>query len=471
MTSIFAGCLRRIANFAGIDQTVFFTLLTRGWSIGAGIITIFFVTKYLSAELQGYYYTFYSLIALQIFVELGLTMAIVQFSSHEMASLSWSDIDTVIGDNAAKRRLQSILLFALSWFGAAALVMIAVLLPIGKYFFQVTYQGNFPSLDVSLPWSMLVIGAALNLLVTASVAILEGCGRVKDVSKLRLSQSVITAVVVWLILALDGELFALVGSSVAMAVTGMVWIYFKYCTFFKDLLAESKNLPGINWRREIWPFQWRIGISWMSGYLLFQLFNPLLLATHGPIVAGKMGMSMQIFSALNGAAMAWISTKTPLYGQLIARQRRQELDHLFFRALTQSFALLLLGIAVSGLVIYYLSKIDSSYHTRLLEPHLLFVLALASLGNHIVFAEASYLRAHKEEPFMLLSVLNGIFTATLSLLLIPVYGAAGAVGAYVTTTLTIGLGYGTIVFNRKRRLWNANFSARKPARITDDHSS
>lgn len=460
MISLLTGCLRRIANLSGIDQTILLTLLTRGWSIGAGIFTIFFVTKYLSAELQGYYYTFYSLIALQIFVELGLTMAIIQFSSHEMASLSWSDNDTVIGDNSAKRRLQSILLFALSWFAAAALVMTTALLPIGNYFFKVTYQGQFLSPDVSLPWSLLVIATALNLMVTASVAILEGCGRVKDVSKLRLSQSVITAVVVWLTLAFGGELFALVGSSVAMAGTGMVWIYVKYRTFFRDLLAESKRLPGVNWRREIWPFQWRIGISWMSGYLLFQLFNPLLLATHGPIVAGKMGMSMQIFSALNGAAMSWISTKTPLYGQLIARKRRQELDHLFFRALTQSFALLLLGIAVFGLMIYYLSKIDSSYHTRLLEPHLLFLLALASLGNHIVFAEASYLRAHKEEPFMLLSVLNGICTATLSLLLIPMFGAAGAVCAYVTTTLTIGLIYGTLIFNRKRRLWNAKFSER-----------
>jgi O-antigen/teichoic acid export membrane protein len=450
-----SGIMRRLAYFLGVDQAIFFTLLNRGWSIGAGIFTMIILTNYLSAELQGFYYTFNSLIALQVFVELGLTVAIVQFSSHEMANLSWSDGGTVVGNRISKRRLQSLLFFALIWFGAAALLLAVVLLPVGLYFFQGFTEKESSFADIFLPWVLLVVFSALNLLVMACVSFLEGCGKVQEVAKLRLVQSLLATVVVWFILASGGELLSLVGSSVIMFTTGLIWIYLKFRVFFKDLFLEHRELPGMNWRNEIWPFQWRIGVSWMSGYLLFQLFNPLLFAIEGPIAAGKMGMSMQIFSALNGAAMAWITTKTPLYGRLIEKNYREELDVLFFRSLKQSFAILFISIIFFIVILYYLSIIKSTYIGRILEPQQLFMLAFASLANHIVFAEASYLRAHKEEPFMLLSLLNGICTATLSLLLVPIYGTAGAVSAYVATTLTIGLGYGTLIFNRKRRQWNA----------------
>jgi len=60
----------------------------RFWSVGAGLMTLLVIIKFLSPELQGYYYTFSSLIRLRVLVELGLNFAIVQFANHEMASLN-----------------------------------------------------------------------------------------------------------------------------------------------------------------------------------------------------------------------------------------------------------------------------------------------------------------------------------------------------------------------------------------------
>jgi len=446
--------LKRFAHHVGVDRAVFFTILARGWGVGAGLLTIVFVTRFLSPELQGYYYTFYSLIALQIFVELGLNFAIIQFASHEMAKLTWTPEGTVTGDAESKRRLQSLMRFALIWFGVAALLMIAVLLPLGIHFFGTASRASTSVSDTAGPWSLLVIFAAANLTITAAVAVLEGCGKVTEVAIFRLWQSVFSASTVWIVLSLGGHLYALAANSLMVALVGLTWLWFKYRVFLLDLLIPRTPLPGMNWRREIWPFQWRIGISWMSGYLVFQIFNPLLFAAHGPVVAGQMGMSMQIFSALNGAAMAWITTKIPTYGQLIAKHHRKELDALFFRGLAQSFLLLFVSVIFFGFAIWYLTVTESTYPQRLLSTSLMVALAIACLGNHIVFAEASYLRAHKEEPFMLISVFNGIVTAMLALLLIPPYGAIGAVASYVATALSIGLVCGTFIFIRKRREWN-----------------
>lgn len=445
--------MSRLAVGLGIDRAVLFTLLARCWNVGAGLLTIVVIAYFLSPELQGYYYTFNSLIALQIFAELGLNFAIVQFASHEMAHLSWLPDGTVSGNPEAKRRLQSLLHFAFSWFGVAALLMIALLLPSGLYFFN---SGNLDAIavsNISIPWTLLVIFTAVNLFINAAAAILEGCGKVAQVAVLRLWQSIFAVIIVWIILSLDGQLFALTASSLMMVLIGFVWLWINHRVFFKDLISHRTPLPGMSWRREIWPFQWRIAVSWVSGYLVFQLFNPLLFKTHGPIVAGQMGMTMQIIGAMNGAAMAWISTKAPTYGQLVATKQTKVLDALFVRGLLQSFGFLLAGVISVWLVLFYLNETASPYAARVLPLSLFSLLCLVCLANHIVFAEAAYLRAHKKEPFMGLSVFGGLMTAILAMLFVPPLGATGAVYSYTVTTLLIGLIGGTIVFFRKRREW------------------
>ncbi len=46
---------------------------------------------------------------------------------------------------------------------------------------------------------------------------------------------------------------------------------------------------GISWRREVWPFQWKIAVSWLCDYFIFQLFTPVLFAFRGPVEAGQDG--------------------------------------------------------------------------------------------------------------------------------------------------------------------------------------
>lgn len=445
--------IKQSIRLAGIDRAVFFNLLARGWGVSAGLLTIFFVTHFLSSELQGYYYTFYSLIALQIFVELGLTFAIIQFASHEMAKLSWTPEGTLSGSPESKRRLQSLMRFAVTWFGVAGLLMVLLLLPIGVHFFEMAPLGGASNQDIRGPWVLLVIFTAAGLIVIAATAVLEGCGMVTEMALLRLWQSVFSVAAVWIVLSLGGGLYALAASSLMVAVVGIIRLWMKHGIFFKDIFRHPTLLPGMNWRREIWPFQWRMAISCCSGFFISQLFSPLLFATHGPVIAGQMGMSLQIIGAMNGAALVWITTKAPTYGKLIASKQIDALDTMFFRGLVQSFSFLMIAVISVFLIFLYLTFTESTYATRILSPYPFAVLCVACLANHLVCAEAAYLRAHKQEPFMMLSVSNGVVTAVLALLLIPPLGVSGAVYSYATSALVIGLGGGTIIFIRKRKIW------------------
>lgn len=443
----------RLAKHAGLTSAISFTLLTRGWSVASGLATIYFIGRFLTPAVQGYYYTFSSVIALQVFVELGLTYAIVQFASHEMASLTWRSDRTLDGAEGAKKRLKSLAVFSLAWFGGAALMMTVTLIPLGTLIMSLDSSSGLALKDVLPPWAWLVILSSANLLVTATLSLLEGCGQIVEVALLRLVQSLVATVTAWLVFAAGGALYALVTQAAGMLLVGSVGLFWKYRLFFRDLFALRSPLPGMAWGLEIWPFHWRIAVSWVSGYLIFQLFSPLLFVTHGPVAAGQMGLSLQIFGALGGLAMSWISTQIPRYGQMVARREGRALDRLFIRGLAQS-SLVLIGCLLLALAaLQWLSIMGFSIVQRVLPLPLMVCMAAITMANHVIFAEAALLRAHKQEPFMVVSVLNGLATALIAVALVPAYGLAGAVIAYGLATILIGLGGGTAVFLSKRKAW------------------
>jgi hypothetical protein len=442
--------IARVLNAIGLDRAVSITLIGRVWTIFGGLGSIYFLTRFLTPELQGYYYTFGSVLALQLFVELGLTHAIIQFSSHEMAELRWTSEGVVVGESKAKRRLQSILYFATFWFSAGALLMIVLLVPLGMKFFDATSAPmDVSRANIVQSWLLLVCAASLNMVITALAAVLEGCGKVVEVATVRFFQSFFSVTAAWAVLSFGGHLYALAVSSSMMGVIGLVFLVGKHRLFFVDLFRYKVLLPGVSWRREIWPFQWRIALSWSSGFFTFHLFNPLLFASHGPIVAGQMGMSLQIISALNNVAMAWITPNVPTYGRLVATRQTLMLNTLFFRGLIQSFTFLSVSVISVLTLLLLMSFSDWPYSARVLSLSLFAILGIVCLANHVVFAEAAYLRAYKEEPFMIISILSGLTIAILAVYLIPPFGAAGAVYSYASGVLFVALAGGTAIFRKK----------------------
>jgi len=76
------GLWRRIAHTIGLDSAIAYTVLARGWAGVSGLITVALIARRLSPAEQGYYYTFGSLVALQIVFELGFSVVILQLATH-----------------------------------------------------------------------------------------------------------------------------------------------------------------------------------------------------------------------------------------------------------------------------------------------------------------------------------------------------------------------------------------------------
>jgi len=161
--------LNRLRRWAGVDRPVFFAGLGQGWSLFSGPITIFLITRYFSPEVQGYYYTFGSVTALQAFLELGFSQCIIQFASHEFARLRFGPGGSLEGEERARSRLISLGRLSLKWYGVMAVLAVIGLGLGGSWFFSTKHDA---SVSWVLPWWFTCAGVGVTLVLLPVGALL-----------------------------------------------------------------------------------------------------------------------------------------------------------------------------------------------------------------------------------------------------------------------------------------------------------
>jgi hypothetical protein len=441
-------------NVLGLDKAIGFTVLGRFWASAGGLVTIALIARFLSPAQQGYYYTFGSLVALQIVFELGFSFVILQLATHECAHLTITAADLIEGNPVAHARLASVLQKSVRWYSVAALFLATLLIFAGMRFFGAHRQPGSP-VHWQLPWVITALAACVTFQLDPVLSFMEGCGFVANVARVRFFQAVTGSTLAWLALVSHHGLFAPAMVISGNACVSCIWFLHRR-RLLLGLLSYDVGPHRIHWMAEVWSFQWRIAVSWLCGYFIFQLFNPVLFAYRGAVAAGQMGMSLSLAGALQAIAVSWINTKAAPFGVLIARRQFDQLDHLFFRSLRQSVLVCTAGAITIYLGALWLNAAHLRFAQRILAPTLLALLLAATLINVIVFAEALYLRAHKQEKFLLNSVIGAVLMIASTLLLGKYFGAAGMVTGNLIIAFLFGLPFGTWVFAKYRRLWHAH---------------
>lgn len=69
--------IRTIAKKIGMDGAIAYSSAARIFQAFSGVISIFFIATFLTGEEQGFYFTFGSILAIQILFELGLTSILI----------------------------------------------------------------------------------------------------------------------------------------------------------------------------------------------------------------------------------------------------------------------------------------------------------------------------------------------------------------------------------------------------------
>lgn len=444
--------LSSLAKKIGIDGSIFFTILARSLQALGSVFTIFLISGNLSKVEQGYYYTFGSILAIQIFFELGLNGIIAQFVAHEAAHLNITEDLDVTGEAANISRLSSLLRFCLKWFGVLSIVLFISLLIFGNIFF--TRYGKGGNVSWQRPWFFLALGSSLMLFVDPVLGFLEGLGKVKDVARIRLGQQSIFLATMIIMLSSGGKLYS---GGIALISAFLVIVTSIFLSPFRKILwniLKARGATVVNYGKEIFPYQWRIAVSWVSGYFIFQLFNPVLFATEGPLVAGQMGMTLAAFNGISSLSMSWISTKVPTFSKLIARRNFTDLDSLFNRTFKQAQLVNAVGVGLFILGLAFLRWKGVGIAERFLPIYVVGLLGLVTFINQMVFAWATYLRCHKKEPFLIQSMVTGGLCAISTLCLGKFFGLNGIVGGYAVIIIFISMTWAFTMFKTKRALWH-----------------
>jgi hypothetical protein len=418
--------------------------------IAGSTVTVLLIVRFLSPVEQGYYYTLLSLVALQMVFELGFSFVVQQLAAHECVHLELHGNGSVSGDPVAHARLASALQLSVRWYSVAAAAMGLMLAPLGMLFFarhavpaavQVAWQG---------PWLLAVAASVAGLWCQPFYSFLDGCGQVRAVAALRLRQAVVGMALAWTAMLLHHGLYSPALVIAGQAGTGLVFMAMRR-RLLMGLLGHQARDASIRWSREVWPFQWRIAVSWMCSYFTIQVFIPILFALRGPVEAGQMGMSISITGYMTGLVLPWITTKATPFGRLIAQRQFQGLDRLFLRTLGQALAVFaMIALAADG-VAALLSDVAPGLAARMVSPQLFALLVLAAGASCVVQSLATLLRSFKREPFLWQSLAVASLTLLLAVFTAPRWGNAGVTLGYLVASAGIGLPSALMIFARARR--------------------
>jgi hypothetical protein len=443
----------------GINRAVTYGVLSRVWGSIAGPITILLIATRFSNEQQGFYYTILSLLALQIFFELGLMGVISTFVSHEFIKLQWGELGDVIGEQKALNRFYELLGKTTRWYGIISILLIVVLTPAGLLFLGQNHQ---PGADFSwrIPWLFTVIGTAVNLCATPLLATINGSGDVATINRRQMIGAFIGSCLSWVVIVAGGGLYSLFAVMFGNILSTWQYLFsqkprlliraYQHAFSFKHELVENGN---ISWRYEIWPVQWKIALSWFSGYFIFQLFNPVLFHYYGAAVAGKMGITLSLSNAILGVCLTWINARNPEICKLIALRKWLELDNTFKRIMMQCLGISVVGALIGWFVIYFFQAHYQLGHRFI--PAFQAAFLMASVVIHAaVYGFASYLRAHKQEPLMLISVFAALIQGIATWYFGKNYGSLGITESFYFISTFLLLPSVCFIWLRSRRAWH-----------------
>lgn len=431
-----------------LDRAVFLGVLVRTWSFIAGPLTLLLIATHFSPVVQGYYYTFGSLLGLVTFLEMGLSGVLIQCVSHEWAHLHLEG-QVPRGDARALARTASLFQFGVKWYGFGGLVLTLLLGIVGLIF-----MSRSPDMGVAWrgPWIVVCIASGLNFAAIPFFSILAGCNQYANANQWRFEQAVLMSLATWTTILLGGGVWTLPACLGASAISAAHLVFVTYRVFYRSLWAVPPE-AGV-WKAEVLPFQWRVALSSLSGIFVYNLFTLVLFQYQGAVVAGQMGMTWTILNTISDVALTWVAVRMPLFGISISRADYAALDSAFLRASKVTMMVLLVGLASAVGGIGLLNAIGHHLAVRLLPPADAALFAIALVGAGCVSILTMYLRAHRRDPLLKLSLLTAVACGLSTVFLGSRYGATGMAAGWVVLQCLVLLP-DTYVFLRCRKEWHA----------------
>jgi hypothetical protein len=391
-----------------LDYHVGYSLLLRTWNVASGALLVFLVPMFLTPQEQGYYFTFSSIIALQVFFELGMNFVLTQIVSSDRPFVEISG-NELIGAGDRVDRISKVFKLSLRWYSVTMCAFLIVMVLFGFTFFRLEGQNDLVRWET--PWILLAILSAFNLFISPFLSIFEGLGFVGEIARMRLFQSVASSILMVIVFWGGGGLFVACIPALMSAVFGTLWLALRL-KFIKSIFIIKHNATesNFNWRNDILPLQWRVSVSWISGYLIFSLYNPIFFSKFGSVVSGKIGLILAVYSALLTLSISWVNANLPKMSGLAATGQIKTLNNTFYKLMRISVSINFITGFFFILAIYFGKGIGIPIMDRFPGVDTVFYIYLIFFLQLISGCLALYVRAFKQELFVVSSVATALIS-------------------------------------------------------------
>ncbi len=415
----------------------------RIWQGGIGIIFIYAISSYYSADMQGFYYTILSLLTMQAFFELGLSVALMNFVSHEWASLKFVE-GRIIGDDVHLSRLSDAVRKTIKWFLFVSLLYILMLTVIGYIFLS----SSKSAIDWEIPWLCSVGITGVLIITIPLMSIMEGCGKVEEVSKFRLIEAVSSSILAVIAIFLGFGLWAIVVQLVARLFVQIIFLGYKNKDFFKQIYEVELNYR-IDWIRDIFPLQSKLAIHAVIGYFSLGAINPIVFYFIGANEAGILGMSLQITGVLSSLGAVWVQVCAPGFANLIARKKYSELERFYKNVLLKSTSIIALisFSIIMGMVVF--KSMDVNILDRLLPLGYFSLLLVTVISLQATQIQSAYMRAFKIDEALPLNIVTTLFTLITVTYFAYAKNMPGVIFSFVFFRIIISIWMAWLVLKRK----------------------
>jgi len=163
-----------------------------------------------------------------------------------------------------------------------------------------------------------------------------------------------------------------------------------------------------------------------------------------------MGMTLSAVNAVQGVCAMWLNTRNPEFGKLIALRNWKRLDESFNQIVKQAMVVCIILSAAATLVISGL-QLYTAIGTRFLPVLQLVIFLAAVCGNIFIFGWANYMRAHKQEPMLVLSIIGAFLIGSSTFFLGIKFAGMGMAVGYCLVTVIYGIPSTYILWQRFRR--------------------
>lgn len=400
---------------------VLFSSYNQIFRVISGPLTIILIPVFLSEIEQGYWFTFISIAGLSVFANLGFTGITSQFAAHEFAYLEIKE-GIIQGPSIHKNRLGSLFKYISKWLLLVFIVVFPLITIAGLLLLNT--EDDRSGISWLIPWIIYSFGSGLIFIVSGLSAFFQGCDQVKQIQKIQLVSSIIYLTLLVILFNIGCGLYTLGIATLIKSLLLIYLIFRKYKYLVRDILNSYRtSMTTTNWNKEILPLLGKYAISWVSGYFIFQIYTPITFKYFGAVEAGKVGFSISIFTAIFSLAGVWVTAKKPLLNFLIARKEFKEADILIIRQIKYS---LFSYVIILFFGIFSLTILENLFHLnfseRIVSGISFTILSIGWFCQIILNSVATYLRSHKIEPMMKISifiaiynlVVTGIFTLIIS---------------------------------------------------------